>query len=384
MSSLKPTRTMPTPRDWARTITKSLLWTLAVVLLLVGLAAVFIKPIAQSVVVNALDRRGLGPVTLEITKLGFDGISIRNVSALDGAVKLAEADVTFSINALRDEKRIDAVRIDGLQGKLVWTADGHITAGTLQVYPRPAFTEPAAPAPVATPEKNGNAPPEPQWNVRSVVVGNSQFILTLPENEIATTLNATYVQDDVNGRAFDATLNSAGNDVTATAALSVVQAGDKPAQGSGTLTYKLANLNLPMIANGLTGDGNISVSFDADGARTQDSRGDLALTFPAPPAALAAVGVKPDAPVRIALEGNNSRLFNFTLDRTKPTPTANIDGTLSLKTGSVDLKSEIKGWSDVPVGGAIPQDFHIERLNLTGKGLVSAAVQVKRSSPSQI
>jgi hypothetical protein len=353
---------------WGRSLARGVLWALAAVLLLAGVAAVFASSIAQTVVVSALERRGLGPVTLEITKLGLDGISVRNLSALDGAVKLAEADVTFSISALRNEKRIDAVRLNGLQSKLIWAADGRVTVGTLQVFPRPSFTD--TPKPLAAPEKKADEPPPPEWNVRSLVVGNSQVILALPDNEIATTINATYVQDATSGRALDATLNSAGTGVAATAALSMVQAAEKPAVGSATLSYKLSQLNLPTVATGMAGDGNVSVSFDADGARTQDSRADLALGFPAPPAFLARVGVQPNAPVRIALEGNNSRLFNFVLDRTKPTPAANVDGTLSLKTGTVDLKAEVKGWADVPVGGSIPQDFHIERLNLIGKGLV--------------
>ncbi|MBL8631367.1 MAG: YdbH domain-containing protein [Rhodospirillaceae bacterium] len=350
---------------WVRYTIKGLLWTLAAVLLLAGLATVFAAPIAEVLTAKMLEQRGFGPSTLHVAKLGLDGVSVRNLSTLGGAVKLAEADIAFSIGELRTDKRIDALRIDGLQAKLVWSADGRITVGDMQIYPRPPFAD--MPSPQAA------TPPEPgqptSFHLRSLVVGNSQLILGLPETEIATTLNATFINDAATGRALDATLNSAGDNVQITAGASMVQAPGKAAQGAGSVTYKLGGLNLPTLATGLSGEGNVSVSFDADGARTQDSRADLTLALVTPPPALAAVGVKGDTPVRLALEGNNSRLFLFTLDQTKATPTATVDGALTLKTGSVDLRAEVQGWTDVPLGGAIPQDFHITQLNLIGKGL---------------
>ena len=366
MRFTKPSRYMQMRNQSAgRYIVRGLLWTLAAVLLLVGLAAVFAAPLVEAIATRTLNARGFGPATLDITKLSFDGISLRNVSALDGAVALAEADITFTYGGLVNDKRIDAVRVDGLNARAVWMPDGKIMVGSRQVFPLPPppeikQVEEAVPA-------DPNAPAPKAFSVRSLVLGNSKVVLALPDTEITTALTATLVQDQ--SRAVDVTATSTGTGVSATTAFSMVEASGKPAQGSGSITYKLEGLDLPAMANDVTGEGTVTVSFDANGARTENSQADLALTFPAPPGPLAAVGVQPDAPVRLALGGINSRLFNFAFDRTKETPTAVINGALSLATGPIDLKIEMDGWADAPFGGNIPQDFHIKRLNAVGKGL---------------
>jgi hypothetical protein len=367
MRFTKPSKYMQMrQRNVIRTVGRGVLWTLAALLLLVGLGAVFAAPLAEAVATRALTARGFGPAALDITKLSIDGISVRNVSALGGAVTLAEADITFTFAGLTNDKRIDAVRVDGVVAKAVWTPDGKIMLGPRQLFP--VLSTEQKPVEPATPAEP-TAPPPKSFSVRSIVAGNSKVIMALPDREISTALNATYVEDEATGRAVDVTATSTGPGVATTTALSMVAAPDKPAQGSGTTTYKLDGLDLPGLANDLTGEGAVTVSFDANGARTENSRADLALSFPNPPAPLAAVGVQPNDPVRIALGGINSRLFNFTLDRTKPTPTVEVNGLLTLATGPISLKVEVDGWMDAPGGGEIPQDFHIRRLNATGTGL---------------
>lgn len=364
-------------RSGFRTLASIALGVLAVVLLLGGMALVFAAPLAEMLAVRTLNQRGLGPAQLDITRLGLDGMSVRDVSALDGAVTLAEADVNFAWRDLMQQRKIDSVRVDGLNAKLTWAEDGTIKVGSMQLYPgvdqTPSAPPPAEAAqePVAeTPPADGDQRPQ-ALTVQAMVIGNSNIILALPSGEITTSINATLAQDDATGRALDLTLTSTGAGVTSNVAVSAVEPKDKPAQGSANIVYKVANLALPTMANNINGEANLALVFDANGARTEDSRADLTFSLAQPPAAgpLAALGLDPARPIRLELAATNSRLLKFNLDRTGPSPKATFDAGINITTGTAELRAELKGWSEVPLGGAIPQDFAFERLNVSAKGL---------------
>ena len=116
-------------------LARVLAWTLVVVLALGGLIVLFAAPLSGLLVSNALESRGLGPVSLKITRLDPGGISVRQLKLLGGAASVDEVDVTYGWREVL-QGRLEAIRIDGLEAKITWAADGKISIGAFQVFPR--------------------------------------------------------------------------------------------------------------------------------------------------------------------------------------------------------------------------------------------------------
>jgi|GEM_PF-4020857 len=358
-------------------IARGALWLAAALLLIIGLVLVFAAPVAEVALARALAARGLGPVRLDITRLDPSGLSVRGLTALGGAARLGELDVTFDWRTL-PQGRIDAVRINGLDAKLTWAQDGTISLGTLQLFPRPA-AEPPPPVPPATQAA------QPSPSLRVLTVENSKLTLALPSGEIALPFSLAAAQD-ANGRALDGRLDGQGPGVDLSAVISAVEPTGKIAQGSASISAQIKALTLPGMLSDMTGEIALNLSFDDQGARTKDTQFNLSF-LPPEPLRQRVPGLQGDRPVRLSLGATNSRLLMFTLDRTLPIPRITLDAGLTLASGRIELQTQLKGWSDVPLANTSgertdPQDFNFERLGLTARqvpvagGAVDAALAI--------
>jgi hypothetical protein len=351
-------------------VVRGFFWTLSVVLGLVGIGLLAAAPTTETLISRALSARGLGPVAVDVTRLDPGGISLRGLSLQDGAAKIAELDVTYDWREAI-QGRINAVRIDGLTAKLTWAPDGTITLGQLQVYPPLPATEPPPAANQAPVDPTPPAPkPAAGPPLRSLSISNSAITLALPSGDVVVPLAVTAAQDD-QGRALDIKLSGSGPGVDLKLDIGAVERTGQPAQGAVVLDYKLTGLDLPGIANALTGNGLIDISFDPQGAKAQNSRADVSLVLPAL-TRLAALGIDASQPVKLSLGAGNTGTMVFSIDRTLPSTRATLDFGLGLAQGALDIRLVAKGWSDVPVTNTKgekfdPQDFHIERLGLTAR-----------------
>ncbi|MDX2142967.1 MAG: YdbH domain-containing protein [Rhodospirillaceae bacterium] len=338
------------------------LWIVVVLGVVLGLAWIFAAPVAGFFVSRALNERGLGPVTLNISRLDLSGLAVRDVSLLDRAVTLAALDVDYTWRGLA-ERRIDSAVIDGLNARVTWGPDGTVKLGALPLWPRPAPPE----AGTETPDEP-TAPPDepPAVAVGRISVGNSRLVIALPGSEIATDLKAEITQVE-GARTIAASLASSGAAVM-NVSVDAEQPQDAPATGTASFDYNIQGLTLPGLAKDVSGDGALRVIFDPQGARSENAR--LELSFrPENVAGPVAQFIDAKEPVKLTLAGTNSRLFTFTLDRTKPMPAAALDLLASLENGRTQLQATVKGWSDAPLGGAIPQDFVFERIGVSARGL---------------
>jgi hypothetical protein len=351
-------------------VVRGFFWTISIVLGLVGIGLLAAAPITETLIARALSARGLGPVEVDVTRLDPGGVSLRGLSVQDGAAKIGELDVTFDWREAL-QGRINAVRIDGLTAKLSWAADGTIKLGQLQLYPPLPATQPSTATPPTPPDA---APPEPKPvagpPLRNLSISNSAFTLALPSGDVVLPLAVTAAQD-AQGRALDAKLSGTGAGVELKVDIGAVERTGQPAQGAAVISYTFAGLDLPGVANALTGDGVIDISFDPQGTKAQNSRADLALVLPAL-TRLSALGIDATKPVKLSLGAGNARTLLFTIDRTLPSARATLDFGLGLAQGPLDIRLVAKGWSDVPVANTKgekfdPQDFHIERLGLTAR-----------------
>jgi hypothetical protein len=344
-----------------------------------GLAMIFAAPVAEFAAARALNARGLGPVSLDVTRLDLGGLGLRRLSVLGGAASVNELDVTYDWRAAM-QGRLDAVRIDGLNAKLTWSADGSISLGTLKLYPLPA---PAAqPPPQTQPEK-----PAPAANtgppLRALTVENASLMVSLPSGDIALPFNLNAAQD-ANGRALQFNLTGSGAGVDITASLDALEPANKTALGSAAFKAQIKSLDVPGLVTGLASDIDLNFSFDADGARTTDTRADLVLTL-VDPSFISQVGLDGAKPLRLSLSGNNSRLFNASIDRTLPISRAALDVSLALVSGQAELRAFLKGWSDVPLANKAgdrsdPQDFSFERIGIAARNWPIAGGNVAASA----
>ncbi len=363
---------------------RALAWLVAGVLALVGIVLLLSAPLAELVAGRMLAARGLGPATLDITRLDPGGISVRGLTVLGGAAKVAEIDVTYDWRELM-QGHVDAVRIDGLDAKVMWAADGKISVGGLQIYPRvpevAAPTTPPAPAqPAAKPPPANNAPA-----LRSLIVGNSKLVLALPSGDINLPLAITATQGDT-GRALEFSLTGSGKGVEFNTSVNAIEPLGKAAQGAAALSFKISALTLPGMAENISGESTLNVSFDAKGAKADNSRAELAFSLPKA-ARSNPLGLDDSKPIKVALAGINSQLLSFTLDRTTPISRAKMDAAVTLASGGTELRAMLKGWADVPLANSAgvvsdPQDFNIERLGVTARqvplegGLVDASMMI--------
>ncbi|MSO98809.1 MAG: hypothetical protein EXR11_11430 [Rhodospirillaceae bacterium] len=349
-------------RTLGRVLAQALGWLVLVVAGLLGALALLAAPLAEWAGARALNTRGFGPASFEVTRLDFGGLSLRGLKAFDGAVALAEIDVLYSLRELLTERRVASVRVEGLETKLTWAADGAISLGPLKLFPNPN------PAQTAVTPSAANTPPQPTPQLGALSLTNSKLVLALPSAIIVTDVTASMAQD-LNGRAIDVALKGIGDKLKLNLNLVAVQPTGKPAQGSAELTYDIAGLDLPELVSALSGKANIALTFDAQGARANNSHADVAFTLAeklrAP--ALRVLGLDGAQPMRLSLAGVNNPAVTFNLDRGAAMPTATFDVALGLANGTAGIRLVAQGRADVPLGGAAPQDFNIAQLGVSAK-----------------
>ncbi len=96
---------------------------LAASLFLLGTLLAFRAPVAAYLIEDALRDAGLGDVSLTITKVGTDGLTVRDLAAENGALRIAQIDAGFTVlGVLRS--RIDSLAVDKLEATLTWDGDG--------------------------------------------------------------------------------------------------------------------------------------------------------------------------------------------------------------------------------------------------------------------
>ena len=363
-------------------VARGLMWTLAAVLALVGLVLLFSAPLAELVAGRMLAARGLGPVSIDITRLDPSGVSISKLSVLGGAAKVSEIDVSYNWREVM-QGRLDAIRIDGLDAKIDWAADSAVSLGTFKIFPRPAPSE-TPPSPETKPEPATTAEPSPPPAdtipaptdkgppINSLIIANSRLVVALPSGEIVLPLAVTAAQD-TNGRAMDVSVTGNGKGVELSASFSAVESAGKPAQGAATFTYKISALTLPGLAEAISGESAVKVSFDAKGARAENSQAEMIFTLPKA-AQSNPLGFDSSRPIKLTLGGINSRLFDFSIDRTLRIPRAKVDAAFTVASGGSELRAIFKGWVDVPLANAAgersdPEDFNFERIGITARQL---------------
>lgn len=368
-------------------------WLLAGLLAIVGTTLVFAAPLAELVLTRVLIERGFGPAQLEVSRIDLGGLSLHRVALLNKTVTLERADFSFDWRGLL-QRRLDAVALDGINLRLEWSADGTVSLGPRVLFPRPSQSDQVtSPAPIAAPAPDRPqdataAPIQSQPWLRSLIVENSRVVLALPTGDVVVPVALTLAQDG-NGRGLDLSFDGRGPGLDLKIAVAAVEPLDKPAQGSASVSYMLNGFSLPGLAADISGSGNISLSFDAEGARAHDSWAELAFTLDARarPGILQGIGLKLDRPVRFSLSGADRRPLTFALDRTAAIPTVLADLAVGLAIGATEFRGAFDGRIDVPLVNrseqrADPQDFTIERLELTAKqwpipgGRADAALRV--------
>jgi hypothetical protein len=126
---------------------KKLRWLLLVPVLLVALIAFAPWQVwVEKKMVSALEEKGFSPVTLTIDHIGLGGITLRDVSLGEPALKLSHVTVGYNPRALLNGQ-LNAIRIDGLSVRAFEADTGWKIEG-LPAFPKSQTTQSAAAIPV--------------------------------------------------------------------------------------------------------------------------------------------------------------------------------------------------------------------------------------------
>jgi hypothetical protein len=120
MSITGPSQTRPTTLE---RLVAPVGLALAASLFFLGTLLVFRAPIAAYLIEDALRDAGLSDVSLRIAKVGADGLTVRDLAAESGALRIAQIDADFTILGIL-RSRIDSLTVDKLAATLTWDADG--------------------------------------------------------------------------------------------------------------------------------------------------------------------------------------------------------------------------------------------------------------------
>lgn len=106
---------------------------LAAGLFILGTLLAFRMPVAAYLIADALRDAGLSDVTLTMTKVGADGVTVRDLTAESGALRIARIDAGFTVRGILGA-RIESLTVDKLEATLTWGGDG-LRLGTFRPAP---------------------------------------------------------------------------------------------------------------------------------------------------------------------------------------------------------------------------------------------------------
>jgi hypothetical protein len=238
-------------------------WILASGLIVIfGMAMLARKPIAAYLIEDAFEDAGLSTVTLNVTRLNMGRVSIEDVAAEDGALRISRIDAHFTPWGLLGA-RIDAVEIDKFTAALSWREDG-FRLGDFHLRPQPD-------KPLTVPD------------VRRLNVSESALTITTPTTVLQAPFSLSAELTEAGWRsALKSGLTGDGVDVAVDWNGVLTTTAPARSVGHGTLHVDIDDFAVPGVTERLDAKGQIALGA-GDGALALTVNQPLSFSFDAPP-----------------------------------------------------------------------------------------------------
>ncbi|MCB2108824.1 MAG: YdbH domain-containing protein [Rhodobacteraceae bacterium] len=379
-----------TPKRASRTVARTILLGFASIFALLVLAVlIFPAPIIEIAAVNVLNARGFGPARISVAKIATDGVDVRDISLLGGAVRASRLAADFDFAQLR-RGRIDRILLEGLDGTLDWDTDGP-RIGEFKLTGRaPSGDPPGGDPPGGAPDTRNvdDSTSDTGTSIANIVVKDARIVFRLPDRDVAlrvdTDLNAFQ-----NGWRGSLIAFASGQGVTVDASWGGFAAGSDITdwRGQGNLKLSFDGLAVPGLTDALAGDGTIDLTAHDQGIAVVGS-------FPRPldvelsrervgPIVPIFPGLADDPRITFEIAGTAQPDFKIELNRAQSVPRWNIDTKATAHIGHTAASAAVNGWIDAPSGNPMAIDFAFDLISLgidglnTSGGTVSAGITLR-------